>query len=56
MREIQAQEIVQAVSALCVEANHTLPGDIIESLEKAASSEISPAGKALLKLLHENAV
>ena len=56
MREIQAQEIVQAVSALCVEANHTLPGDIIESLEKAASSEISPAGKSALKLLHENAV
>ncbi len=55
MREIQAQEIVQAVSALCVEANHTLPGDIIESLEKAASSEISPAGKSALKLLHENA-
>ncbi len=56
MREIQAEAVAQAVSRLCVEANHTLPQDIVDALEKSAAAEISPAGKSALELLHENAV
>ncbi|NLV86469.1 MAG: fumarate hydratase, partial [Clostridiales bacterium] len=54
MREITCEEIIKAVEALCIEANTVLPLKTRELIEKAAESEISPAGKQVFRDLREN--
>lgn len=55
MREISTQEIIQAVSQMCIEANCILNDDVYTSIEKAESSEQSPIGKKILSDLVKNA-
>lgn len=54
MREIQYHEIVEAVRALCIQANCQLPEDVKEGIRRARSAEESPVGQAILGDLEEN--
>ncbi len=54
MREIQYHEIVEAVRALCIEANCQLPEDVKTAIRTARKSEASPVGQAILGDLEEN--
>jgi len=53
MREITAEQIEEAVSKCCIEANIFLPDDIKEAIEKAYNSEQGIA-KEILSQLKEN--
>ena len=55
MREIRCQQITEAVSQLCQEANYFLPADRRAALERALALEESPAGREVLRQLLENA-
>ena len=44
MRELDAQQIVQTVKRLCIEANCQLPGDVKACIENARAAE--PWGQA----------
>ncbi|WP_050697768.1 fumarate hydratase [Anaeromassilibacillus senegalensis] len=48
MREIQAEQIVNAVKQLCIDANRVLPQDLESCIHRAAEQEISPLGKSIL--------
>ena len=54
MREIAYADIVSAVSELCVQANTFLPEDLKEAIRRAAGTEESPVGQAILGDLEEN--
>lgn len=54
MREIQYQEIVETVRALCIEANCQLPDDVKAAIKAAREEEVSPVGRAILGDLEEN--
>lgn len=54
-QEISAAEIQGTIARLCIEANLYLPADIKAALADAASREKSPAGRAVLAELDENA-
>ena len=54
MREIQYQQIVEAVRDLCIEANCHLPEDVKAAIRQAQCSECSSVGKAILCDLEEN--
>lgn len=54
-QEISVQQIQQTIARLCIEANVHLPADIRAALADAASREKSPAGRAVLAELGENA-
>ena len=54
MREIAYADIVSAVSELCVQANTLLPEDLKEAIRRAAGTEESPVGQAILGDLEEN--
>ena len=49
MHEILYQDIVKAVSALCIEANCRLPADIREALRRARETEQSSVGQSMLQ-------
>ncbi len=54
MKEISVETIKNEVSALCSSANYDLPSDILDGLQNAASSEVSPLGKEVLSQIIQN--
>jgi fumarate hydratase subunit alpha len=54
MREIPYSEIVEAVRALCIQANCQLPEDVKAAVRQAKQEERSPVGQAILGDLEEN--
>ena len=54
MREIQAEQITEAVARLSMEANYELEEDVQKALEEALTKEESPAGKEVLRQILEN--
>ena len=55
MREIQAADIIAAVSRLAIEANTLLGDDVVAALRHALEIEESPAGRDVLGQILENA-
>ncbi len=55
MRELPAEEVVELVSRLYLDANFNLPEDVIASLEAALAREQSPLGREVLEILLANA-
>ncbi len=55
MREIQASDIIQTVSRLCIEATRFLPADVLTALQHAEAREASPLGKKVLGKILQNA-
>ncbi|MDR3166151.1 MAG: fumarate hydratase [Synergistaceae bacterium] len=55
MREIAAQEIIDAVEALCIEANYAMSPDIKEAIRQGADGEEEEVPKEVLRQLLENA-
>lgn len=54
MRELSCEEVAQAVSALCMQANTKLTEDVCQAIRKAGKEERSPVGAAILGDLEEN--
>lgn len=54
MREIQYQEIVNAVRELCIQANCNLPDDVRCAIRSCRETEVSPVGQAILGDLESN--
>ncbi|MGM9541243.1 MAG: fumarate hydratase [Candidatus Limivicinus sp.] len=54
MRTITAQQISDAVAALCIRANKELPEDIVRAMRSAAAEEPWPLAKSTLGVLCEN--
>ncbi len=54
MREIQVQQVTEAVSQMCREANYGLSSDMRTAFEEALQKEESPLGCQILKQLQEN--
>ena len=54
MREINAKQITDAVSDLCMKANFDIPDDVINVIKKAYQEEPSPQGKDVLKQIIDN--
>ncbi|MBR7089286.1 MAG: fumarate hydratase [Lachnospiraceae bacterium] len=54
MREIDSKIITEALSEMCIEANHYLTPDMEKALDTAEKNEISPLGKQVLGQLKEN--
>ncbi len=54
MREINVNEIIDVVQALCIKANKELPQDIEACLNKCACAESNPLGKSVLCDLQKN--
>lgn len=55
MREIEVNEIIDAVRELCIKANCVLNDDVYNALEAAKNTEKSPIGKEILCQLTDNA-
>jgi fumarate hydratase subunit alpha len=55
MREIQTEQITEAVRSLCIDANYDLGQDVVESLKRSLDREESPTGKEILAMILENA-
>ena len=55
MRMIEAKTIVDAVAAMCIEANHHLPKDVLGALTRGEAAETSPAAREVFRQLIENA-
>jgi len=53
-REINVNEVTEAVSKLCIEANHYLAPDMKKALCNACEKEESPLGKQILGQLQDN--
>ena len=54
MRTINAQQITEVVSRLCVEANNHLPGDMKARIEACHAQETWPQAKEILERIMEN--
>ena len=54
MRQINSQEITNAVIKLCAKANYELPSDVLSALQNARQDEIEPS-KSVLGEIIENA-
>ena len=54
MREIDCEQIILAVTNLCINANCFLPADVRRALDAARESEQSEVGRAILGDLAEN--
>ena len=54
MKQIPANDIVKAVAAMCVTANHELPDDVQAAFEAALAAEEAPAAKEIFRQLLEN--
>ncbi len=54
MKTIPASDIIEAVSAMCMAANHELPADIQAAFEACHAAEESPAAKEIFRQLLEN--
>jgi fumarate hydratase subunit alpha len=55
VREIVAKKISDTVKKLCIEANTSLPEDVLEALNKALAKETSPTGREVLRQIINNA-
>lgn len=55
MRTIEGQQIINAVSKMCIEANLHLPQDVKSTLEKSLVIEDNPGAKDILEMICENA-
>ncbi len=55
MREVHTDQIVQAVTEMCIEANYYLGPDVMGAFEEALKAEESPIGRDILSQLIENA-
>ena len=55
MREIDANQIAEAVARLCIESNYYLGDDVLAALHKYREQEISPVGQEVLDQILENA-
>ncbi len=55
MREIEVNEIIDAVRELCIKANCVLNDEVYNALEAAKNTEKSPIGKEILCQLIDNA-
>lgn len=55
IRTVRAEEITEAVRALCIEANYILPADVREALTAARAAEDWPAARDILDILLQNA-
>jgi fumarate hydratase subunit alpha len=55
VREIQCQQITEAVRRLFVEACYELPEDVVQAIRKAHESEVSPLGQEILQQILDNA-
>ncbi len=55
MREINVNEIKEAVKKLCIDANYYLPEDVFKRFQECEKLEESEVGKNVLKILMENA-
>ncbi|MHB1651832.1 MAG: fumarate hydratase [Desulfitobacteriaceae bacterium] len=55
MKQIQVDQIIDAVEKLCIEANYDLGDDIMASFHQALQKEESPLGREVLERLIENA-
>ena len=54
IREVNSQDITQAVKALCSKANKILPTDLCQRIEDSQNTETSPLGKQIMADLCEN--
>ena len=54
MREINTENIIQAVRDMCIEANYGLSGDMKAVLDKAAETDSSELGRSILCQLQKN--
>lgn len=54
IRNIEVQEITDAIKDMCIEANHYLTTDMKKRLIDATEQEESPLGKQILQQLQEN--
>ncbi len=54
IREINVSEVSNAISDMCINANHFLSDDMKKALYDACDSESSPIGKDILSQLKEN--
>lgn len=55
MREINVNEIINAIERLFIDANYNLSDNVFDALKKAAETEGSPVGKEVIKELITNA-
>lgn len=55
MREIQVQDITDAIRDLAIRANTMLGQDVLDALQKAIKDEDSPTGREILRHIIENA-
>ena len=55
MRQINVDEIRQAIKEMVIEANTRLPADIQEALEQAKEKESFPRARKILEICLENA-
>jgi fumarate hydratase subunit alpha len=55
MREIQCQQITEAVKRLFIQACYELPEDVVQAVRKARESEVSPLGREILQQVLDNA-
>jgi fumarate hydratase subunit alpha len=55
MREVVAKKITEVVKTLCLEANTSLPEDVLKALDQALKKESSPTGREILRQLVQNA-
>lgn len=55
MRKVPAQEVVDAVAKLCIDANRYLPEDISTAFKQAQETEDNPVAKEIFRQLLENA-
>ncbi len=56
MREIKSGIITEAVAALCVEANKSLPTSVNAAISNAAEKESSPLAKSILSDIEKNSL
>ena len=55
MKEIQADQITEAVRQLCIDSNYYLGEDVLEALRRYRAAEVSPVGLEVLDQILENA-
>ncbi len=55
MRTIPKETVVDAVAAMCIEANRYLPADVLGSFARAKAAETLPAAREIFGQLEENA-
>ena len=55
MREIDVKQITEAVAACCIDSCNNLPVGVLQKLEEARQSEISPLGCQVLDTIIDNA-